>query len=587
MKRAAVCAALFSLWLGAACSDDGGVSQDAGPSPDGQQLPDGPEVCEELLPERFPEDTVLEAGCYLCQKTPIIGGGVTLTMQPGVKIVFFPETGLNFSADQVLIAAGTAVAPIIFTGSEKVRGHWKGLSLDGTLQPDSILDHVTIEYAGNTNADRDAAAVKLTSDSRGVRLSITNTTVRQSQGWGLYLGGAAVVGAFSGNTLTGNTLGPAYVGSEVVNVLDAGSTYQGNDRDEVVVEGRTTMGSWAAIDVPYYVESSIGADGDWTIEAGNTLIMAADSLLSISGDASALIAQGTAAKPILFTGETKARGAWRGIFFDGSNNTRNTLAHVTVEYAGNTGADRDMAAVKLGGDSHGVQVKMTDTTIKESQGWGLYLTGSALLPGFANNTLTKNTLGPISAGSEAVHQLLPTSTYVGNDLDRIVVRDGSVSQTVTWSDLDAPYLIKNNLEPNHAVLTLAPGVTLLMDANSYIAVGGNDSWLRAVGTAAAPITIRGAEEVAGFWQSIFFDNTEDNPNALDYCNIAHGGGGAARGWYGMIVATSDSRGVQVSVNNSTIQDSSQYCIWKVSVANVSVSGSTFARCASGDIFTQP
>jgi hypothetical protein len=47
----------------------------------------------------------------------------------------------------------------------------------------------------------------------------------------------------------------------------------------------------------------------------------------------------------------------------------------------------------LSGDSHGVQLKMSHTTVKESQGWGLWVTGSGILTSFEGNTLTKNTLG--------------------------------------------------------------------------------------------------------------------------------------------------------------------------------------------------
>jgi len=589
MRRKALPILVLSSWLFAACSEESSKT-DAGAPADGQQVadartPDGPEVCDQLLPTSFPKDTVLKKGCYLCKQTPQITDGVKITIEPGVRIVFYPDTALRFSGNDILIAAGTAAEPIVFTGSQKQRGHWIGLVFDGTLKPDSTLDYVTVEYAGNTGADKDGAGVKLSADSRGVRLSITNTTVRESQGWGLNLGGSAVVAAFGKNTLTGNTLGPAYVASEVVSVLDAASTYKGNDRDQLVVRAYRTKGTWATLDVPYYLDGGISADGDWTIQEGATLIMSDNSRIGISEQCS-LSAKGTATRPILFTAASKKRGAWEGLRFDGCNNTRNALDYVTVEYGGNTKADKDSAGVKMTADSRGVQLSMKNTTIRESQGWGLYLGGSSVLPGFTGNTLTKNTLGPVSAGSEAAHQLLSSSTYTGNDVDRVVVQGGYVSKAVTWEDLKVPYLVRSSLRPNHAVLTLSPGVTLLMDEHGYIEVGGDDGGLHAVGTASDPIVITGLTKTAGYWDSIVFDTTLNSANALDYCTVEHGGGGTAKGWKGMIVAQSDSHGVKVSIKHSKVQNSAGYGVWKGMYAQVDLTDTTFSGCASGEVFTQ-
>jgi len=139
-------------------------------------------------------------------------------------------------------------------------------------------------------------------------------------------------------------------------------------------------------------------------------------------------------------------------------------------------------------------------------------------------------LGPVSVASEAVHQLLSTSTYSGNDVDRVNVQGGYVSKSVTWQDLKVPYLVNKHLAPNHAVLTLSPGITLLMADSGYIDVGGDDTGLHAVGTATAPITITSLTKTAGIWESIVFDNTINSQNALDHCTIEYGGGGTAKGW---------------------------------------------------------
>ncbi len=545
----------------------------------------GAEQCVPLA-ERFDANTALPKGCYLAQTTPVIGSKVTLTLQPGVTIIFSQGVGLAFSGDQVLIASGTQAEPILFTGASAERGYWKGITFDGTSNV-SRLDYATVEYAGSTISDADAAAVKLTADSRGVRLAVTHTTLRQSQGWGLWLAASAGVSEFSSNVLTENALGPASVDSEVVGVLDPASIYTGNDVDQLRVRAYrvSTAATWSALGVPYYLDSSLMVDGvDWTLAPGTTLIMAQGAELRISGDGASLIAEGTAASPILFTGAAQARGAWAGIVFDGSNNTRNSLAHATVEWAGDTTSDPEAAAVKLTSDSHGVQAKLSQVTLTQSQGYGLHLSADALVPLFSDNALKENALGPAWVASEVAHQLLTSSTYTGNDVDRVAVHTNRISQTVTWLDLGVPYELDGGVTVDE-VWTLAPGVTLIMDSEAGVFIPEGTGF-HAVGTAEKPITVTGAQKVQGAWDSIVFDDTRSAANVLDYCIVEYGGGGAAAGEYGMIIAQSDSRGVALAVNHSTLQHSAVYGIWLGSYASATLTSDTYSDNASGDVYQQ-
>lgn len=566
-----------------AATPDASVATDGSDAAD--SAPDA-EVCANF-PTRIDQDYVVTKGCYLAKQTPVIAAAVRLTIEPGVKIVFSQDVALNFSADQLLIATGTAADPILLTGATKQRGFWKGLSFDGILKPDSRLDYVTVEYAGSTKSDRDGAAVKLTADSRGVRASITHSTFVESQGWGLWLAGSAVVPEFSANTLTKNTLGPVSIASEVTGMLDAASSYAGNDRDQIVVRAYrvAAAATWSVTEVPYALQSGLSIDTDLTLAAGVTLIMTKNTGLTVSGDAGALIAKGTAAKPIRFTGDVAQRGAWNGIIFDGSNNTRNALAYATVEYGGDVTHDADAAGIKLIADSHGVQLAMSQTTVQQSQGWGLYLAGSAVVPSFAGNTLTKNALGPASVGSEAAHQLLATSTYTGNDVDKVLVRANRVAN-VTWASIGVPYQIAGGLHVD-AVWTLDPGVTLVMGPAAWMSVAGDAAGLSAVGTPTKPILITGATKTAGSWESIVFDTTNNPANAFAYCTIEYGGGGTAKGWDGMIFTTSDSHGVTLSITNSTIQHSAVAGISVLPSTVLTNTDNTFADNAGGNLVTRP
>ncbi|HEY3356449.1 MAG TPA: hypothetical protein VGQ83_24575 [Polyangia bacterium] len=589
--------AVVALALGlsaAGCGGDSGVGPnlDAGLT-DGRGA-DGPAVvdgcanaaalratCSQTLPARFDQSTVLEAGCYLAATSPTIASGVTLTLSPGVTIIFAAGTDLGISADQVLLAQGTAEHPICLTGATAERGAWTGLRFDGTANV-SKLDYVTVEYAGNTSLthDADSAAIKATADSRGVRLELTNSTLRESAGWGLYLTGSAKVTAFANNVLTKNTLGPVSVDGEVTGVLDAASSYAGNDVDQIHVRPYhlSTAATWAITEVPYFLAAGLRVLVEWTLAPGVTLIMDDGTGLTIDGDAAALTAVGTAEKPILITGATKTRGSWGALVFSYTQNPKNQLSYVTVEYAGSGVGQDDVADVTMTADSHGVRLSMSHCTLRESKGHGFAARGGTL-PVFEANTMTHNTLGPASADSEVVHQLTPSSTYTGNDVDEIAVHAYSIQQAVTWEDLGVPYNLDFGLHVE-AHWTIAPGVTLIMGQHALISVSRDEYALDAVGTAAKPITFTAAEPTKGFWNGINFDNTL-GANRLDYVTVEYGGGNPAPG---EVYTSGDSHGVAVTITNSTIRHSNTYGLWLGGNFQGTIgAGNSFSDNTSGDV----
>ncbi|MBU1239933.1 hypothetical protein KKF84_05435 [Myxococcota bacterium] len=360
---------------------------------------DNKETCH-LLPSAFPQDTVL-SGCYEAQQTPTIADGVTITLEPGTVISFAENTGFTFSEGHTLIAAGTEANPILLTGMVKERGSWLGLRFDMSDSTENALEYVTIEYAGSTTADNDpdSAAVKLTSDSRPVTLNITNSIIRESDGWGLWLNGSSVMPLFSNNVFTANTLGPASIDSSSGDLLDAGSAYTGNDIDMIRV--RTNQidenATWAALDVPYFITAGLNVNAQWTLSPGVTLVMGEEAWISVNGDLAALNAVGTMENPILITGEEPTAGYWSSIHIDGSNNGLNAFEYVTVEYGGGGEDQYDLGQIVAVSDSHGVTLDVANCTIRSSSSYGIYL-------GFyadynddieTSNTFSDNTSGDV------------------------------------------------------------------------------------------------------------------------------------------------------------------------------------------------
>lgn len=563
---------LIAALLLSACSDNGSARPDA--RVDSGALPDSGGIgcdrvqqerasCQMAFPGHLAQSTVIAKGCYRAAQTPVLESGVTITLSPGVTILFAEDTGIEVAEGRGLIAVGTKQEPICLAGEQARRGFWRGLLLDSSASDKNQLDWVTVEHAGSTKNDAEGAAVKLTSDSRPVRLRISNTTLRESQGFGLWLTGSSELATFASNTLTRNTLGPASLDSAVVDRLDTASTYQGNDRDELVVRANriAKAATWAAIGVPYYLTASLDVEAEWTLASGSTLIMPKQGQLTIAGDAAAFIAEGTPDKPILIRGEKAERGYWGAIVFSNTNNPKNLMKYVTVEHGGSGIGQDDVANVTLSSTGHGVSLKLSGCTLRESKGYGLSANHAlASLPIFEKNTLAKNSKGPVEIDADAVHQLKPGSSYTGNDVDEVTVRGSNITKPVTWLDLGLPYAVHNPLKPS-VVWKLDPGVRLIMQKDTYVFVGGDDAAMNAVGTADKPILITAAAKSPGFWQGLYFDNSNNGSNRFEHVVVEYGGGGQSAGNKGMIFTTSDSHGVTIHVSKCILRFSALCAIY--------------------------
>lgn len=89
-----------------------------------------------------------------------VTGVATLTIEPGVTLEFVSGGKLRVDAAAsvtpargVLIAAGTAAAPITFTSAAATpaAGDWHGIWLGGLVDPATKLDHVKVMYAGKAS----------------------------------------------------------------------------------------------------------------------------------------------------------------------------------------------------------------------------------------------------------------------------------------------------------------------------------------------------------------------------------------------------------------------------------------------------
>ena len=442
-----------------------------------------------------------------------VAAGASLLIQPGVQIAF--TEGMGLSSSGALQAAGTAEAPIRFTGTSKKPGWWGGLAVTGRsggLNTRSQLAHVVVEYAGAGNRP-------------GLYLEYATVAVSD-----------AVVSGCGGNAVRGGQLGTAdlsqcsFVNNRGYAVLFTdGSvsptlqdvTGQGNDTDAIGWGYGTLTGGhvWPALALPYVVTGNldVAAGASLLIQPGVQIAFTEGTGLSSSG---ALQAAGTAEVPIRFTGTGQEPGWWQGLDIGGRSGLTNTdciFNHVVVEYAG--AGNRAALALAY------ARVPVSHTRISDCGGnavrGGQLGTADLSQCSFVNN---RGYAVLFTDGS--VSPTLQDVTGQGNDTDAIGWGYGTLTGGHVWPALALPYVVTGNLDvAAGASLLIQPGVQIAFTEGMGLSSSGS---LRAPGTAEAPIRFTGTSKKPGWWQGLDIGgrSTRDLSDCtLDHVVIEYAGNG--------------------------------------------------------------
>ena len=526
-------------------------------------------------------NTTLMAGCvYKVTNNITIATSALLTVEPGVRVEFAQGAGLE--VDGALNAVGNAALPIVFTGTQATAGYWDGIYFNTTIDNRNVLDHVIVEYAGYASLFSGVMAnVGLYKSS----VQITNSTLRSGGGFGLGMSaGSKLVAAagFAGNTLTLNASGAATLLGDVVGQLSGGSTFSGNSKDMVAVAGHTvaTAQSWPALDVPYLIGGTVTVQAALTIAAGAHFRFASAQGLTVSSTGS-LTAQGLTGKEITFVADQPTPGYWDGISYSSSNDIKNVLDHVIIEYAG-TNAAYSSSDPPSSLEIYKSRIQLTNTIARNGSGHGLTLIG-ATLDKFSGNQFTLNALGAVNTTANQVGQLTEGggNTFTGNTADFIVVRGETVSTAQTWPTLDVPYQIASDMTFD-ADVALSAGAKLVFKPSVGLTISSTGS-ISAVGTAAAPIAFTCTQLAAGCWKGLYLYSSTSPLNVIDHATISYGGSSS---YYSSSYPAADITlfGSKLTITNSTISYSSGYGIyWSTTGTSVvTQSGNTFTGNITAD-----
>ena len=336
---------------------------------------------------------------YVVTTTVDVRNQSTLTIEPGTQVRFSSNEGLKIVSGSALVAEGTSDDPITMTataGNEQ-QGWWKGVAIFSN-NANNAFDYVEIRHAGSgtigTSID-EAANIALDN----AQLTLSNSTVTDGGGYGLYIQGSQGAGSlegFSANSFADNANGPLWIPFESIGAMDANSSFA--DGTSVRIYG-ARLNSDATVtalsgDTPYRFTSGFNrpevGDATLTINPGVEMTFESDVGFGVLSG-SALVAEGTSDDPITMTATAgnEQQGWWKGVAIF-SNNANNTLDHVEIRHAGSgtVGTSIDEAAnIGLDGDT---QLTLNNATITDSGNHGVYCQASSSALSASGNSYNNN-----------------------------------------------------------------------------------------------------------------------------------------------------------------------------------------------------
>jgi len=325
-------------------------------------LSDVVEISEDITTDQtWTEGTLYRVTNYIS-----INSGAKLTIEPGVTVEFAEDAGLKVSSDNsVLVAAGTQDKPVILTGQQEIRGYWRGVFI-GSSSVDNIMEHVDISYGGSTNMATYFDKTNMVIDL--AKITLRNVSFTGSAGYGIQTRRDGSTFSIENSEFNNNANSDMLIHPTQVDFVDNLTNFNGG---EVEVYGGDTEDSgsetWSNLNNGnFYLSGSVTIDNNVSIEAGALFEMGTNVKLKVSGGY--IKANGTSSDRIVFSGKSKAKGAWAGILI-ASSSVKNEMDYVKIEYGGGTDLDIYMDAGNIGvyNDAY---ISLTNALIENSANYG-------------------------------------------------------------------------------------------------------------------------------------------------------------------------------------------------------------------------
>ena len=270
-------------------------------------------------------------------------------------------------------------------------------------------------------------------------------------------------------------------------------------------------------------------EGELVIEDGVTIVFKEDAGLSVRGTG-VIKTLGTSAKGIVLRGESNNNiGTWKGVYVE--SNKSNSFSYTTIKGGGgdsfNSNNNKGNLIIYAG-----AKIAVNNCQFMNSPTYGVnidYYTNVDITSFMSNHFLDNGT--PLLVRGNNANIVDATNRFSNNTNNYVQVIVGTEIRTAqTWQALEIPYRLYADggftLQEvgNNGSLTIAKGATVEFESQTGFKVNTTGAFI-AKGTSGEPITFRGSNATAGYWNGIQFWFTQNPLNEISYANIEHAGSG--------------------------------------------------------------
>ena len=497
---------------------------------------------------------------YLVTGDVTVPNGVTLTIDPGVQVIFNQYTALW--VDGQLNASGTAGAPVVFTGSSQTAGWWRGVQVQTAGA--AILGYAEVAYSGysefvgllksgsgalsvSNSTFHDMAGDGMRVAGNTGTVSLTSVTLNNNSGAGLRLSGA---GPVTGQGCIFRDNGQYGILQDIGDSFAyTGNSFSGNGRAGVGINGgtRSTNMLLSPAGNPFRVTGNVTVANGATLTVEPGAQVAFDQYVGLWMDGQ-LSAIGTATVPITFTGSSQTAGWWRGIQVQNAGAA--TLDYSDVAYSGYS---EGVGLLKSGSGA----LSVSNSSFHNVAGDGIRITAGYSSFTSVGNNFSNNNYG-VRVGVNASFND-DRATFTGNAVD-VFLDGGTITQPVIWhlNSAYAFYVSSDTTVGPAGRLDILPGTVVKFEQYRLLSVDGQ---LNASGTVTETIsftdwrddTVGGDANhdaaatvpAAGWWRGVQVQNA--GAATLNYIRLAYSG-------YSEFVGLLKSGSGALSVSNSTFHD---------------------------------
>jgi len=312
-----------------------------------------------------------------------------LRINEGAVLQF--REGADFLIDGSLTAIGSEDKPVLLTGTLQEPGHWKGLLVRGKAN----FKHIGIYYGGLSRSDSSEASLLVD----GGEVDVDNVVIVESASYAIKIASISSKLEINGMVLLSNNKKTIHLPFSQLKQLKGDIEFDNNVNSTITITNPSIASINADIDiydlgVSYLLIDSIILTGaSLTVHAGVELFLgnAVELKFNLSSKFRAI---GTINSPIVFTHDSRIRGAWNGVTLLGNSSGR--MEYATLEFAGN-GQTSTSATVNMDCNTN-VSFYLEHSTIQDSAGWGISVSGNEMcdLTVGENVVFARNGRGDIS-----------------------------------------------------------------------------------------------------------------------------------------------------------------------------------------------